>query len=422
MYGLKRLVVSFALLLFAVMSGSALAHFNLNQNVRIFHVIHDEDGLTVLLRTPMAYLVADKLGQVGADGRPAPAPFTYNAFEDGVLMHLVDQTAVNRNLPGLGNLVADELVLETDGRRMIAEPLVTRIYPIGEEPSFATREEALLALSEGQFRLQSPQGIYVGDVVVDVKLVFRGARVPAYDLSVTSDPGLPGQDDTANLILDYRKDQVRTFRASGLLATPVHVTGSATAAASTFVVEGARHIVEGIDHVLFVLCMVIGAMNLRALLARVTGFTLGHSVTLIMGFFGLAPSAPWFIPAVETAIAISIILAAADAVFQRPDRKQSNVAAVGVTASIGLLHGFGFSFMLREILQVDAPNVWQSLLAFNVGVELGQLAIVLLVWPLVVLLRRLSNHTWVYARGAIVVSISIIAMIWALERVGGVIA
>lgn len=422
MIGLKGFVVSLTLMLLSAMPGPVLAHFNLNQNVRIFHVVHDEDGLMVLLRTPMAYVVADKLGQVGADGRPAPAPFTYNEFEGDVLMHLVDQKAVNLDLLGLAGMIAQELVLEVEGLPLKAEPLATRVYPIGEEPSFATRAEALFSFSDSEFRLDSPQGIYVGDAVVDVKLFFPGAPVPAYKLSVRSDPGLPGQVDTANLILDYRSDQVRTYRASGLLATPVHVTGSASTAASTFVVEGARHIVEGIDHVLFVLCMVIGAVNPRALLARVTGFTLGHSVTLIMGFFGIAPSAPWFIPAVETAIAVSIILAAADAVFQRSSNAQSNIAVVGVTGGIGLLHGFGFSFMLREILQVDAPNVWQSLLAFNIGVELGQLVIVALIWPLVVLLRRMPSNTWVYARGAMAASISVIAAIWAFERVAGVLA
>ena len=170
--------------------------------------------------------------------------------------------------------------------------------------------------------------------------------------------------------------------------------------------------------VLFVICMVIGAQSPGALLARVSGFTLGHTVTLGLGFFGLAPSAPWFIPAVETAIALSIIWAAADALVQRPGRARSNRAAVAVTAAIGLLHGFGFSFMLRNILRIDADNVWQSLLAFNLGVELGQLAIVASVWPLEVVLSRMPAQIRIGTQGAVAATVALVAAIWVVERAG----
>ena len=116
--------------------------------------------------------------------------------------------------------------------------------------------------------------------------------------------------------------------------------------------------------------MILGAATLRSLIARVTGFTLGHTVTLVLGFFGLAPQGAWFIPTVETLIALSIIFAAVDAVA-RSANERSDGRAVVVTSLIGVLHGFGFSFMLQNILKVDAPNVWQSLLAFNIGVEIG---------------------------------------------------
>lgn len=87
-----------------------------------------------------------------------------------------------------------------------------------------------------------------------------------------------------------------------------------------------------------------------------------------------------------------------------------------VTVAIGLLHGLGFSFVLQEILQVDAPNIWQSLLAFNVGVELGQLLIVVVIYPAVVFLPRLSQKSWYYARGALGGGCICIAGFWTLER------
>ena len=75
--------------------------------------------------------------------------------------------------------------------------------------------------------------------------------------------------------------------------------------------EGVRHILEGLDHVLFVVCLVLGASGLGAPgMARVTGFTIGHSVTLTLGFFGYYPTGAWFVPLVETGIALSIVYTA----------------------------------------------------------------------------------------------------------------
>lgn len=144
-------------------------------------------------------------------------------------------------------------------------------------------------------------------------------------------------------------------------------------------------------------------------------------MTLIAGFFGLAPQGAWFIPAVETAIAISIILVAADAVKQRRRADLgSDSYGLMINAGLGLLHGFGFSFMLHNILQVDAPNVWQSLLAFNIGVEIGQLMIVLVIWPFVVFLRTRPRFVWTVSSGAVAGVSSAVAIFWIFERAGGI--
>ncbi|WP_171213031.1 HupE/UreJ family protein [Ruegeria sp. HKCCA5839] len=407
----------FTAFIFAVVfltADKAEAHFNLNQNVRIHHVAHSEDGLDVYLRLPMPYLVAELVGPEGPDGLPAPAPYTYNVIEDGVLMHYLDQAAFHKDPTGLARIAENSFVLSIDGHRQTSKIVSIRLHPLGQEPGFATLNEAREALASRDVFPTSKE-VYAGEVMVDVHLRFVTAEVGAYSVSYTSDPGLPGQDDTANLILDYNGQDVRTFRARGLMHTPVEVSGSATAAASTFFVEGIRHILEGPDHVLFVLCMIIGALNLHSLLARVTGFTLGHTVTLILGFFGFAPSGAWFIPTVELTIALSIIYAAALAVWP-PEKGYGDLKAFVITSGIGLLHGFGFSFMLHQILQVDAPNVWHSLLAFNVGVEAGQVMIVLLVWPLVVFLRKQPGRIWVGSRAVVAVCASLIAMVWVVER------
>lgn len=410
-----RLLVILCTLFVAITASSSQAHFKLNQNVRIHHVLHSDDGLDVYLRMPMSYLVAELVGPEGVDGLPTPAPYTSNRIEDGILMHYVDQVRLRTAPDGFARIATDEFTLSVEDLRQSASVVALRLHPLGREPGFATLSEARQALATGDVFPKSAGETYVGDVMVDIHLRYHSGSVGAYSLSHKSDPGLPGQDDTANLILDYNGQEIRTFRAAGLMHDPVNVSGSATAAASTFVIEGIRHILEGPDHVLFVLCMIIGALNLRSLLARVTGFTLGHTVTLILGFFGIAPAGAWFIPTVELAIALSIIYAAVIAVTSS-NRKHDDLKAFGVTSGIGLLHGFGFSFMLHQILQVDAPNVWHSLLAFNIGVEIGQLMIVLLVWPLVLFLRRQPDEIWIGSRATVAACASVIAMVWVLER------
>jgi hypothetical protein len=140
-------------------------------------------------------------------------------------------------------------------------------------------------------------------------------------------------------------------------------------------------------------------------------------VTLTIGFFGIVPSGAWFIPAVEAGIALSIIYAAAIAVLPRSERNSSERILFAVTCGIGLLHGLGFSFVLQKILQINSPDIWQSLLAFNVGVEIGQLLIILLSWPLFRLISRISSRTWHIGRWAIAAGCTGIAVFWTGERV-----
>ena len=208
----------------------------------------------------------------------------------------------------------------------------------------------------------------------------------------------------------------QVYRSRGLLNEPVEISRSRLAAVGTFVWEGVRHILEGLDHVLFVVCLVLSATSLRGLLWRVTGFTIGHSLTLALGFFGYVPRGDWFVPAVETGIALSIVYAGFLAFRSKTDSERPEQSIFLVTLGIGLLHGLGFSFVLQELLQVTSPNIWQSLLAFNVGVELGQLLIVLAIWPLLVLLNRYAEPLGRLSRQLMALGCTGIALFWTFER------
>ena len=404
-------VLAAGIAVFASCFGTASAHFLLNVNIRVFHVVHERDRIRLLVRLPMPYLVADKLGPETADGTRAPAPYTSNRLEDGKLVHYLDADTLRSSPEGLGRILADGLVLEVGTESLQAKLGRIRVWPARQQAPFARLDEAESALS-GPIYSEEFEATYVGDTVVDAELIYPNDEGHAgYRLRSTLDPGLPGQDDTANLILDHAGKPPLIFRVRGLMAQPIEVSHSVLKAAWTFVKEGVRHILEGADHVLFVLCLVLGASAVGMLAWRVTGFTIGHSITLTLGFFGHVPKGAWFIPLVETGIALSILYAATVALIAVGPRMTTLV-----TALLGLLHGLGFSFVLQEILNLESPNLWQSLLAFNIGIEIGQLLIVLALWPILHFIatrfpKRITPMRWAVALPCI-----LIATIWTGER------
>ena len=176
---------------------------------------------------------------------------------------------------------------------------------------------------------------------------------------------------------------VRFFRYTGNPGL-VHLDPRWTEAARRFVVSGTQHILEGIDHLLFLLCLVVPFRRFRPLLLIVTAFTVGHSVTLVSAALGWVPSGLWFPPFIETLIAASIVWMAFENIASAPSVRRRWILAL----VFGLAHGFGFSFALAESLQFGGDHLVMSLLAFNVGVELGQVAALLVFVPLLALLFR----------------------------------
>ena len=147
-------------------------------------------------------------------------------------------------------------------------------------------------------------------------------------------------------------------------------------AAARFVRSGFGHILEGIDHLLFLLCLVIPVRRIRMLVMVVTSFTVAHSITLIASAYNVAPGGLWFPPLVETLIAASIVYMALENIVG------ANVVRRWlITFAFGLVHGFGFSFALRDSLQFAGSHLLTALLSFNLGVELGQLLVLAAVVP-----------------------------------------
>jgi hypothetical protein len=177
-----------------------------------------------------------------------------------------------------------------------------------------------------------------------------------------------------------------------------------------FLVQGFEHILDGADHLLFLLCLVVPfRREVRRLVWIVTAFTAGHSVTLIGSAYGLAPTALWFPSLVETLIALSILYMAIENVVAPNGRTRAAIAF-----GFGLVHGFGFSFALQNTLQFAGDHVLTSLLSFNVGIELGQLLVLIVAIPALNLLFRYVNER----AGGIVIAVIVghTAWHWLAER------
>jgi len=173
-----------------------------------------------------------------------------------------------------------------------------------------------------------------------------------------------------------------------------------------FLRMGVEHILTGYDHLLFLLGLVVVGASWRSLAKTVSAFTVAHSITLAVAALGL-----WTPPAriVEPVIALSIAYVGVENVLARqPSRRWR------LTFLFGLIHGFGFASALREIAP-GGGGAALALLGFNLGVEAGQLAVIGLVLPAVLLLRRVR---WLEGARARVPSLGIAAVgaVWFVAR------
>ena len=186
--------------------------------------------------------------------------------------------------------------------------------------------------------------------------------------------------------------------------------------ASTYTLLGIEHILAGIDHLLFVLALVILVKGPRRILWTVTAFTIAHSITLALATLGVI-NVPG--PPVEATIALSIVFVGSEIVQQARGRHGLAARKPWLVAfSFGLLHGFGFAGALAEV-GLPQNAIPLALLFFNVGVEVGQLLFIGSVLALSVLVRQLTAGRFHTERASIATAYAIggIASFWVIDRV-----
>ena len=190
---------------------------------------------------------------------------------------------------------------------------------------------------------------------------------------------------------------------------------------NTYLVFGIEHILNGFDHLLFVACLIFIAGTWRRILVTITGFTLAHSITLTLAGLELVRLP---IPPIEATIALSIVFLAREIALDLHDTLTWRYP-IAVSASFGLLHGFGFASALSDI-GLPQTEIPAALLAFNIGVEIGQ---VWFVATMLFVFWLISKGLKIIQFGAVdwlkkiekptAYGIGSVAMLWTIERVSG---
>lgn len=184
--------------------------------------------------------------------------------------------------------------------------------------------------------------------------------------------------------------------------------------AIAYFVLGVEHILGGIDHLLFVLALLLLVRNMRRLLLTITAFTVAHSITLVCATLGWI-SLPG--PPVEAIIALSIVFVAAEVIHEQQGRYSITAQAPWIVAfGFGLLHGLGFAGALEEV-GLPETAIPVALLMFNVGVEAGQILFVAAMVALAFALRQATAIPFAAVSRTISYAIGSIAAFWTIERV-----
>ena len=313
---------------------------------------------------PFRFFVASLLAAITFLATPAsahPAPFSYLDVElhqdhiEGTLsVHTID--------------LAHELGIE--------EPTT-----LLDESVLASQHSNIKALLQERFTLSDAEGqamsLEFGDISQSVeedalRLPFRIAAAPPAAITVDAHlfPYDPAHQTFVNVYEDGDLRQQFLFGAD--TAPQTHYAGTAAgvmAVFGTFVPSGTHHVLIGPDHVLFLIGLILLGGSLHRLVIIVTSFTVGHSITLALAATGTFTPPAWLI---EPLIALSIVVVGADNLLRKEGQRDLRPYFAIV---FGLIHGFGFAFVLREF-GLPTGNLAWSLLAFNIGVEIGQLAIV----------------------------------------------
>jgi hypothetical protein len=366
----RRLAVLFAFGLLALPQATAAHDIPTDSTVRMF-VKPEGQRLHVLVRVQMA--------SINDVDWPLRRPTGY-----------LDLARVEPFLRDASTMWIADYMDVYEGGTKLAYPTLTavRLSPEGDA-SFGTYEDALAHVT-------GPP------IAQDMSLLpIQGAIDAFFDYTIQSEQSrfsLHPRFDRFGLrvltILHFLapNGSIRAFEYEGGDRGLIRLDPEWHQTVGTFATMGFWYLLDSIDHLLFLLCLVVPFRKPRELMTIVGAFAAASSITFIASAFGMAPGASWFPPLVVTLVAISILYVAVDNVIGLGNRNVPGDSAFErrwITAfAFGLVHGFAFSFALGQTLQFAGAHVVTAVLSFNAGIELGQLLALVVAIPVLAVLFR----------------------------------
>jgi hypothetical protein len=301
--------------------------------------------------------------------------------------------------------ISSELLVSEDGAILKPTAAAGRIS-LPSDDSFADFETAIEHIAAP---IAPDTTIYADQGFFDARFVYT-IHSPDANFQIRSS-FLPGLGESLRLIISYMPiDGAPRLYELTAQSGWVALDPRWHQAALTFVRIGFEHLLFGLDHLLFLFCLIIPFRDLRSLIPVVTAFTIGHSFTLIAAVYGVLPAGDWFIPLVEMFLAGSIVFMAIENIVSQNPRRRWLVAG-----AFGLVHGFGFASSMASEFQFAGNHLLLSLLSFNIGIELGQIVVLFAAVPVLSLVFKYV----IPGRLGVVILSSLLAFVgwsWTVER------
>lgn len=360
-----------------IYSSTVFSHFT-HFEPRILHLYQDNQDTIILMRMPLPLILLDDTWR-GADSKQS-IPYTNKI---NTADYLIDQEKIIKNIDEFKERIKQGYTIKKNGtsQNYLIESI--NIFNSDDRKPFSS-----LKAAEQNFTSNitiRPSATKLFDSGIDIKLRITNTSVLYDDISIHSILGdkfnaIKRLGNIVNLHRDSTDESITT--TIGILDYSSTHLPSITQQLINGFTDGFIHILIGLDHVIFVLLLFYSASSFLKLLSLATAFTFGHSFSLLFGG-NIAIASPMFIPGIELLIALTIAFTAIALLLKKAQHLGTTPLLI-----IGVIHGFGFSFVFNELENEGAQTSISNLLSFNVGIETGQLFIYAIAFAITVLIKN----------------------------------
>ena len=376
---MKKIYALFLILISSLLSSAANAHFS-HFEPRIIHLYEANQDTIILMRMPLPLVLLDDSWK-GMDSEQE-IPFTLRVSAADTVEYLINHNEIRENLAELKTLITAGYSIKKNGQQQLYRVEAINIFNSDSRKPFSSLDTAQSNFNGDVSISADSRSLF--DAGLDIRLRLPDTSLINDEITISSILGdkFNAINRLANIINLYRDDEKTSATTVGILDYSTTRQPSLTARLIDGFNSGFSHIVIGTDHILFILLLFFSASGFIRLLSLATAFTIGHSFSLLFGN-NLAITSPAFTPGIELLIALTICVTAILLLC----KKAQHIGTTPILI-IGVIHGFGFSFVFNELAREGSQTSISNLLSFNVGIEAGQLFVYGLAFVLTALIRK----------------------------------